>query len=399
MKILKEKMIVLLPLIVLAVVFIFCLTMVPSVNPTPKNLPIAIVNEDNGVELPNKTKLDMGKVIVENIKHAAKVQSGEEAVVKWIEVKSYAEVQSGLDNQKYYAALVIPKDFSQKQASLQTVNPSPPKVQILVNQGMHTAASNIAEQILSEVVDTINTNMRTQLLADFEKLGKTLTPKQAAAFVSPVTKETINIHETGTHSANGNAPVSLFQPLWMASIVGAAVTFLTMKKLVFINRAEAFCARTIQVLIGAVLALITGFGMSWIADGLIGIYIPQFTDTAFFLAITYFCFFLMISAVLSWIGLKGMPIFVLILFFGAPLLAMAPEFMSSFYREWIYSWLPMRFMVAGLRELFFFGEGLSLNNATSALLEIGAGSLVVLLASVLKPAAKQELIGKAQSNM
>lgn len=399
MKILKEKMIIGLPLIVLAVVFIFCLTMIPSVNPTPKNLPIAIVNEDNGVELPNQTKLNMGQTIVENIKHAAKAQSGEEAAVKWIEVKSYGEVQNGLNNQKYYAALIIPKDFSKKQASLQTANPSSPKVQILVNQGMHATASNMAGQMLNAVVDSVNTNMRTQLLAGFEKLGKTLTPQQAAALVSPVTKETMIIHETGTHSANGNAPVSLFQPLWMASIVGAAITFIAINKLLFTNRAEALYARITQVLIGAILSLITGFGMSWIADEVIGIHIPQFTDTAFFLGISYFCFFLMISAVLSWIGFKGMPIFVLILFFGAPLLAMAPELMSSFYREWIYSWLPMRFMVAGLRELFFFGKGLSLNDATSALLEIGAGSLVILLASVLKPIAKQELAEKTQASI
>ncbi|MNG36571.1 hypothetical protein D3C84_1236430 [compost metagenome] len=59
----------------------------------------------------------------------------------------------------------------------------------------------------------------------------------------------------------------------------------------------------------------------------------------------------------------------------------------------------MRFMVAGLRELFFFGKGLSWNDATSALLEIGAGSLVILLASVLKPAANQELAEKAQANI
>jgi len=399
MKILKEKMILLLPLIVLAVVFIFCLTMIPSVNPTPKNLPIAIANEDNGIKLPNQTKLNMGQTIMENMKNASKAQSGEDPTIKWIEVKSYAQVQNGLNNQEYYAALIIPKDFSQKQASLQTANPSSPKVQILVNQGMNTTASNMAGQMLNAVVDSVNTNMRTQLLEGFEKLGKTLTPQQAAALVSPVTKETMIIHETGTHSANGNAPVSLFQPLWMASIVGAAITFIVMNKLVFTNRAEAFFTRIVQVLVGAILALITGFGMSWIADGLIGIHIPRFTDTAFFLAITYFCFFLMISAVLSWIGFKGMPIFVLILFFGAPLLAMAPEFMSSFYREWIYSWLPMRFMVAGLRELFFFGKGLSWNDATSALLEIGAGSLVILLASVLKPAAKQELAERAQANI
>jgi hypothetical protein len=95
----------------------------------------------------------------------------------------------------------------------------------------------------------------------------------------------------------------------------------------------------------------------------------------------------MISAVISFVGIKGIAIFALILFFGAPLLALAPEMMSPFYRDWVHSWLPMRFMVDGLRELFFFGKGLSWNDAVSTLTWIGLGSTIVILASVLKPGA------------
>ncbi|MFJ7736480.1 hypothetical protein ACIQ2D_09050 [Lysinibacillus sp. NPDC097287] len=105
----------------------------------------------------------------------------------------------------------------------------------------------------------------------------------------------------------------------------------------------------------------------------------------------------MISAGLAWIGIKAMPLFVLILFFGAPLLAMPPEFMSSFYHDWIYSWLPMRFMVDGLRELFFFDNGLSWNHPTMVLVGIGLGSLVILCASALKPSGNME--NDTQSNM
>ncbi len=119
--------------------------------------------------------------------------------------------------------------------------------------------------------------------------------------------------------------------------------------------------------------------------------------TAWFLSIAYFSFFLMISAVLSWLGLKGLPVFVIILFFGAPLLSMAPELMSTFYNNWIYSWLPMRFMVDGLRELFFFDKGLSWNHPTAVLVGIGIGSLTVLLASGLKPGTKKE--AESQTSM
>ena len=53
----------------------------------------------------------------------------------------------------------------------------------------------------------------------------------------------------------------------------------------------------------------------------------------------------MISAVLSLVGLKGIGLFALLLFFGAPLLSLAPEMLSPFYQDWVYSWLPMKFMI------------------------------------------------------
>jgi hypothetical protein len=117
---------------------------------------------------------------------------------------------------------------------------------------------------------------------------------------------------------------------------------------------------------------------------MLGFHIPQFTETALFLTITSFSFFLMISAVLSWLGIRSIAIFALLLYFGAPLLALAPEMMSSFYRDWIYSWLPMRFMIQELRELFFFGNGLSWNSHVSSLVWIGLASTVIILASALK---------------
>ncbi|PLS18121.1 phage infection protein [Bacillus sp. M6-12] len=380
----KNKLVLLSPIIALAVIFIFSLTLFPSVQPQPKNLPIAIVNEDQGVQIPNQPKMNMGQTIVVMIQKNSKTTTDKDHAVKWVEVKSTEEVQKGLDNQEYYAALVIPNDFSAKQASLRTQTPSSPEVEIFINQGMNTMASTMAGQMLNGVVDNMNNNVRTQLLDGIEKQGATLTAKQAASLATPITKKVTNVNEIGTNSANGNAPVSLFQPLWMASLVGAAIIFAAVSKLSIANRKENFVAKIIQVLMGAIVALIAGFGLTWLADGMLGLHIPEFTDTALFLSITSFSFFLMILAVLSLLGLKGMPIFILMLFFGGPLLAMAPELMSSFYRDWVYSWLPMRFMVEGLRELFFFGKGLTWSSSLSTLVWIGLVSIVLILVSTLK---------------
>lgn len=391
----KNKLVWLSPIIALTVIFIFSLTLFPSVQPQPKNLPIAIVNEDQGIELPNQTKLNIGETIVDMINKTS-TSTDDEPAVKWVEVESTEEVQKGLDNQKYYAALVILKDFSTKQASLRTPTPSSPEVEILINQGMNTAASTMAGQILNEVVDNMNNMVRTQLLAEFEAQGATLTVDQASNLAIPIAKTVININEIGENSANGNAPVSLFQPVWMASLFSAAIIFLAVSKTQISTRKEYLVTKVGQILIGAVIALVAGFGLTWIADGMVGLNIPGFLDTSFFLAITTFSFYLMISAVLSLVGTKGIPVFVLLLFFGGPLLAMAPEMMSSFYRDWVYSWLPMRFMVEGLREMFFFGVGFTWNPHVSTLTWIALISMMIILTSGLKSKLtkkeKQELI-------
>ncbi len=390
MKMLKNKLFLLSPIIILAVVLIFGLTLAPSVKPVPKDLPVTIVNKDAGVDVPGQGMMRMGDKIAGMIGENAPAESP----VKWITAGSEEEVMRGLNNQEYYAALIIPEDFSEKQVSLQTPMPSSPEMSILINQGMNPLAANVTSQVLNGVVDQINQNLRTQLLEGFEKQEGTLTASQASLLVSPITKTVTNVNEIGDNHMNGNAPVSLFQPLWMASIAGAVILFFVINKLSITSRNEAIGARFIQVLAGMVLALFAGFGLAWIVE-LLGVDIPQFTDTALFLSIAFFSFFAMISAVLSWLGIRGIPIFVLILFFGAPLLAMAPEFMSSFYRDWVYSWLPMRFMVEGLRELFFFGKGLNWNSPTIVLASIGAVSLVVLIASVFKPSKNRDVSAQA----
>ncbi|MGE7840274.1 YhgE/Pip domain-containing protein [Lysinibacillus sp. NPDC093712] len=380
----KNKFVWFAPILAIVVIFIFSLTLFPSVQAKPKNLPIAIVNEDQGVEIPNQQKVNLGESIVEMIQTTAGTTKDEEPAVKWIIVKSNEEVQKGLDEQKYYAALVFPKDFSAKQVSLQTAKPTLPEVQIYINQGMNMAASTIAGQVLNGVVDNINNNVRTQLIAGFAAQGGTLTVEQASNLVAPISKTITNVNVTGEHSANGNAPVSLFQPLWMGIMVSAAIVFIAINKLAINTRKEKLTVMVGQIIIGAIVALVVGFGLPWIVDGMVGIEIPAYMDTALFLTITSFSFFLLITAVISWLGIQGIAIFALMLFFGGPLLALAPEMMSSFYHDWIYPWLPMRFMVEGLRELFFFDKGFSWNNSVSALVWIGAVSLIAIFASVLK---------------
>ncbi|MGO4539154.1 YhgE/Pip domain-containing protein [Paenibacillus sp. 2TAB19] len=392
MNLFKNKLTLLLPIIVIAVLFIFSLTSIPSINPAPKQLPIAIVNEDEGVDIPNQGNVNMGELIIQNAQAAASA-TDEEAPIKWVAVGSDEEVQAGLNDQQYYAALVIPADFSRNQASLRSPDPTQAHISIYVNQGMSTMASTMASQALNQMVDGVNAKLQSELIAFFDEQGGTVSTKQAAALAAPIVKDVTNVNVTGTHSAGGNAPFALFQPLWMASIVGSIIFLFVKQSLKLTSPIAKLKVNAMQVICGIVLALIAGYSFTWFADSW-GLNIPQFNETAIFLAISYIAFFLMISAVFSLIGIKGMAIFVIFLFFGGPLLNMPAEFLPSFYQDYVLTWLPMRFMIDGLREIFFFGQGLSMNHATTVLVWLGAVSMLVLLASAFIPSRQRGTVSE-----
>ncbi len=388
MEILKNKLVLFAPILVAVIVLIFGSIMIPSINPTPENLPIAIVNEDEGVDIPTQGTLNFGVDIVEEIIETSEGDSDQDGRINWVQVDSYDQVSEGLDNNEYYAALIFPKEFSENQASLQSPEPVSPEINIVVNEGAYPTAVSTSTKILNDVVDNLNETIKIQLLEGFEKQGATLNPKQAEAVAAPIVKEITYVNELGDDSANGNAPVLMFQPFWVSTIVGSALFTLGMGKINFMKRTTRLTSLLIQLCYGAVLSAIVGFGLPRYVEAL-GIEVPKYLDMALFIMVAYMCMFLMQSAVMSWVGIKGDIIFIVILFFGGPLLSLPPEFMSPFYRDWIYPWLPVRFVVEGLREIFYFGNGFSINNSLNVLIWIGAVSLVVFLSSVLKVSVKK----------
>ena len=76
----------------------------------------------------------------------------------------------------------------------------------------------------------MNNTVRTQLLEGLKAKGDTVTTDQAAKLVTPIVKNVKNMNEVGKNSANGNSPISLFQPLWIASLASARLFLLRLVK-------------------------------------------------------------------------------------------------------------------------------------------------------------------------
>lgn len=117
-------------------------------------IPIGVVNEDEGATIRDED-INVGKDLVENLK--------ENDAMNWKFVdreKAMSEVEYG----NYYAVITIPKDFSEKLATVTSGEPEKAEMDYYVNEKINAIApkitdkgvSVIVEEISSEFISTVN---------------------------------------------------------------------------------------------------------------------------------------------------------------------------------------------------------------------------------------------------
>ncbi len=327
----------------------------------------------------------MGQTLIDKIQENSKaMQTSDDPMIKWVILENQQEMEKEMANQNLYGAIVIPKDFTNNFGSLQTPAPTTPELQLYINQGKNTNVANVVSQNLSGMMAQMNLMMSDQLLTTVASKNIPLTVDQARILTSPISSTTIMLHQTGKL---GNAALSFFQPLWISSILSAMMLFFAGKSKKLSTKISHLQLKSIQVLVAILLGFVAGFSLTWYTTFMLGFEYESFTTVALFLSITCVSFILLISAVISWIGRGGIAIFILFMFFGLPLLQLAPEMLPDFYRDWIYPWLPMRFMFDGVREILFFDGG-AWNASTIVLAWIAVVSILVHLAKAFVPLKK-----------
>lgn len=357
--------------VVLALLFLFVSTAIPSARSNAENLPIGLISEDAGA---------MGGTLLETIQTNAATAGN---AFEFILLEDTEEMDELMDEKELYGAIVIPFDFSEKYATLQTADPESPSLQLYVNQGANATVANVVSQALITMVTQMNTNMSEQLFTVIEQNNVPLTVDQAKIFASPIISEVITVNPTGTLAT---APTSLFQPVWLASIVSALLVWFAGRNRVFESFGQQVKFRSLQVVITIVLGFFAGYTATWLTTWMLGFEYASFNEVALFASIASCGFILLILAVLTWIGYAGLPIFVLLMFFGLPLVQLVPEMMPEFYANWVYPWVPMRFLFDGLKEVLYF-SGDAWNTSAQVLCWMAVAGTVFVIA---KGSAKQK---------
>ena len=154
------------------------------IDPTEnaRDVPVAVVSEDTGAAFHN-IKLNLGSELASSLS-SGEVNSKE---VRFTVLDSRRALLERMRNDKVFAAIVVPRDFSQKVAALLAGNSSAGdglRIEILTNPEAGTIASSSGERIATETVQRFEKAAVTRINAGLSLLGVKTTGDLAGAFAS-----------------------------------------------------------------------------------------------------------------------------------------------------------------------------------------------------------------------
>lgn len=123
-----------------------------------KDIPVAVVNDDSGAIFKGKTE-KYGEKIVTKMK--------ENEVVEWNFV-DYQTAISGLDSQKYYAIVHIPKNFSTSIVSASGDNPVQAKIEWQTKDSTSYLFTRYFEAVITELEKKINKEVASSFQTEAE---------------------------------------------------------------------------------------------------------------------------------------------------------------------------------------------------------------------------------------
>ncbi|QCT73739.1 YhgE/Pip domain-containing protein [Macrococcoides canis] len=442
MNILKNKLLYITLITGLALVCILSLAFYPAYNPQPKDLPIAIVNLDQGMDIQGKST-NIGKTFTDNIKDNKELAKS----VKFVTVKSKDALKEGFEDNKYYSAIIIPQNFTQDatsamrseiqtakkaealkaqtdlQAKVQSGQVTPQQAQqigiqmkqkmeqmqkqnadllkpitvkkgeieIQINQGASAQAATISDKMLSTMGEKINTMLSKQTVTQLDKNNIKVAAKDMDALLNPVTTKHTTLNKIKDHQANGMGGMLLFTPVWMGSLVSAILLFFAFRTSHLVKRSERIIATLFQIGMAALAAFISSFGGVWFITQVLDFYMPEPMQTATYIFIAMFGFIMLILGVMAWLGMKAVPLFMVLLFFSMQMLTLPKQMLHEFYQKYVLTWDPFSFYVEGLRELIYLNKDLSFNTPVAVMVGLAIFGIIstLLAASIRKHSEKR----------
>lgn len=391
MNIFKNKLLWIAPIATMIILVIFSLAFYPAYNPKPKDLPIGILNEDKGTTIQDKN-VNIGKKLED------KLLDSDSNKIKWVKVDSEKDLEKDLKDQKIFGVAIIDKDFSkdamsktqkvvmdskkeemqQKVASgeippqvvqqmkqkmgNQQVEVKQAKFKTIVSEGSSLQGSQIASAVLTGMGDNINAQITKQSLETLTSQNVKVNAADINGLTNPVKVDNEKLNKVKDHQAGGNAPFLMFMPIWIGSIVTSILLFFAFRTSNNIVVQHRIIASIGQMIFAVVAAFAGSFVYIYFMQGIQGFDFDHPNRIAIFVALAILGFVGLILGVMVWLGMKSIPIFLILMFFSMQLVTLPKQMLPESYQKYVYDWNPFTHYATSVRELLYLNHHIELNS-------------------------------------
>ncbi|MGX0037823.1 YhgE/Pip-like protein [Staphylococcus warneri] len=414
MNIFKSKLLWLTPIAIILILMIFAIAFYPAFNPKPKDMPIAIVNHDEGTSIQGK-KMNIGDKLED------KLLDSDSKAIKWVKVDSEKDAKQGMEDEKYYGAAIFEKDFSKhamsktqkvvmdskkaemkekvesgevpaqqaqmmaKKMGNQSVDVKQAQLKTIVSQGSSLQGSQMATNVLSGMGDNINKQITKQSLQTLEKQNVKVDAKDIDSVTNPVKVDNEKINKVKAHQGGGNAPFLMFMPIWMGSIVISVLLFFAFRTSGNIKIAHRLIASVGQIIFTVIAAFLGSFAYVYFMGGALGFDFDHPNRVATFVALAIMGFVGLILGTMTWLGMKSVPIFFIAMFFSMQMVMLPKQMLPKFYQRYIVDWNPFVHYATSLKEIIYMNHHIELNSTMWMLIGFMIfGAVSSLLAAAIR---------------
>lgn len=397
MNIFKKKLFWMTPILVIVILLLLAIAFIPAYNPEPKSVPIAVVNQDKGTTMQDKD-VNIGKTFADKIKDNKDLSDK----VEWIDVDNKKDLKQGFKDNKYYGALILDENLSkdsiskvqktvqdakikemqsqmkekiesgqippeqakkmQEQNKVEPVKVKQGQVEIIVNEGSSMQGAQLANTMLTTIGDQLNTQISKQAIQTLDKMDVDVSASDIQGITNPIKVDKTNMNAVKSHQANGNLPLLMFTPVWLASLVGSVVLFFSFRTSNNITIKDRIIASLGQLGGAIVTALIGGFGYIYFMTQVLDVTINEPTKIGLYISIAILAFISLILGFMTWLGVKAIPLFMVLLFFSLQLIMLPTQMLPQFYQEYMIGWNPFRHYAETLRGLLYLHHDIELNS-------------------------------------
>lgn len=322
----------------------------PVISASPKDIPLAILSLDEGTQTP-QGEINIGNTLVDEVAGS----SEEGSPIVWTKFEEHSDLEAAMEADEFYAAITIPKDFTASNIAVQMGEGEAAAIAVTINQEKNPA---IAETVEATVKD---------MLADNDNSAE-------IHYINPVP------------DGRGEGIIAR-QVSYILTMVLSIVCSILLYRTVKYKGSENRVQRGIKVAIGigyaAILALCLGWFVAFYLTAIAGLALP-FANTLLFVAMASFSMMAVFVGSFSWNRILGVSVLLVVVVCGLTTALLPYELLPVFWQDWLYPWVPERFIAEGLHQILYADAGIG-NSASVALAGIGAGGVAVWLASLFKP--------------